>query len=1611
MKKSRLPRGFKAGTLENLINAICTARRKVTFLVGSALTAPRVIGEPGVPSTTEILELIRGAARTANCADEVEAAMRDQPAAISYQKGMERVALNTSMGFVNEIVKQAVACALKEPSNMDDNYMTAKPSSWHLNSSVMAIANLYQQRRDIFSGMILTTNFDTLIETAFEAKDLSCASLALDGDYSLGPHFRQESQVPQVIHLHGTWQSDTLHTSLQLERHRNNLKNGLVKILCDSTLVVLAYGGWDDVFMASLSEAASNENNKIDILWSFHGKSTDRVFESHGHVFAACESLLPTYRFRAYLGVDIHDLFQLLSNRLLATGPDNTTAVEVAASETSSKSTEAPSSSTPNLTTLDEDEKRSTEAPRDSEEASLGDLWNLALSDSPSHIGLPARIALGSVRDSDPALFSSTLTTIQSALHDPYIKSLAPNQLPFHGTRHVLIAAPTSSGKSTVAEMFLLRPPLLNRVKTLSIYIAPTRALAQAKYEELQEKIKQIPQLRKGLILSTGEDNSDDWQLNHGTFAIACMVYEKASMLFSRNPILLQRLGCLLIDEAFMLGELIRGAALEVALAKALHRRRIDDATEDRGAGECLRVVTLSTENTAIEDLSNLLLSLDTTTDDESPPLIFRDNTRPISVEHCLLLPKPPSPDKQPFTVFPFLTFSGSTSRALDSVTMERIEKDLHPIAEEILEGREGFTRSVVVEHRDRLLRFALSRLENKPRGYRLLVFAPGKQDVETLAGAIFNHRASLAGDSYRRHRISELLRLINDGEDQQLGKIIARYAEKGVFFHHSDIERPIRAEIERLAASRDTSAPAEVLISTTTLAYGVNLAVSEVVLAGVRFYVQNRAGKVRRDDLSEADYHNMTGRAGRLGRETGVKARAFISLPLGIMQPFSVIKYYYQASEPLKSRFFVKDDAKPKSGGKIGNPALQKALAAALTDYKQEEGSNIKSYTPPFVQAVLDTLRHLNYTVGGGRQSTKPVHFSDDPSGNDIVSFLTQTLFYSQNHSSGKKLTRFIRSVRNVLQACAAAPLSLVSSPSEDVFEISEAGEAVIDTGTEIGTVRTLATAATLVRETWDSVFPERQFPPELFVFVLLMQEEVFRVTVENTPEGRSGGKRRPWSDDIESTNRDVVEGLFCRALQDGCGIEDQGSSLWTQLRRKSAEFETVRLLKTPYAGGGVDSLCRLFCSIIAWINGESLTQARRFAEKLVPKTGQPANKLDGLRMNFRQLSEKLRYKAIFLAKLLAAGSSKLQVTLEEQRLVFLLAERLRLGARLDAIPLFYPRASNLSRGEAHRLVDEGWSAENILTRSRSELPGIPLSGKKLAQLQEDLEEFCVGQLRQLAVEMTVGSLGTVREEAVSSFWKKLSGSAAYSFFGESIDAYRAETELGLSFAELFIEHFDLSRWLPHEEVTHRYGSVGGFVAKNRPSDGDGALDRIWSGRKSEDSLSIKWFFEEANEESEDGSVLIGEGSYRITDVFEICAVNVRRDWSICDSLGEWKSLSDYLRTRSEDQVVICPVPWLPPGEALGKERLDELDEMWQKRQFLFITPAALAVLSSFIVKRLVADVSIVGQLFGLGLSRGWRVLLTVADVREALVETAPDPVPRSIREALLSYTDIVTS
>lgn len=123
-----------------------------------------------------------------------------------------------------------------------------------------------------------------------------------------------------------------------------------------------------------------------------------------------------------------------------------------------------------------------------------------------------------------------------------------------------VIAAPTASGKTLIAEMAALNVILEAHGKV--IYLVPLRALAREKYEDFWKKYRDIIKV----VQSTGDyDSSDPW-LYRSDLIIS--TNEKMDSLLRHHASWLREISLIVADEVHLLADSHRGPTLEIVLTR-----------------------------------------------------------------------------------------------------------------------------------------------------------------------------------------------------------------------------------------------------------------------------------------------------------------------------------------------------------------------------------------------------------------------------------------------------------------------------------------------------------------------------------------------------------------------------------------------------------------------------------------------------------------------------------------------------------------------------------------------------------------------------------------------------------------------------------------------------------------------------------------------------------------------------------------------------------------------------------------------------------------------------------------------------------------------------------
>ncbi|MEN4793518.1 SIR2 family protein [Pantoea allii] len=282
---------------EMLVSSLAMDIRRgtqVSFLFGSAISLPDT--GLGMPSVTEMVDLIRDylAASGDDGLDEYINSKKDISA---YQAAFTYLFGVGSQEDVKEILLTAVNRA------KDEN------DKWIIPKSINDFANLVS-KKSLNLKHILTTNFDPLIEVALEESGYDINMIELTEDLTFDSGRSHNNERINVIHLHGYYDGDTMHTPDQLKSNRDECISCLKRILHNSKLYVVGYGGWDDIINQTLIEMITEKKQKYDVRWAYYSNNEREINTNNDDFFKKINAAQTRARFSAYKSVDCKNLFE-----------------------------------------------------------------------------------------------------------------------------------------------------------------------------------------------------------------------------------------------------------------------------------------------------------------------------------------------------------------------------------------------------------------------------------------------------------------------------------------------------------------------------------------------------------------------------------------------------------------------------------------------------------------------------------------------------------------------------------------------------------------------------------------------------------------------------------------------------------------------------------------------------------------------------------------------------------------------------------------------------------------------------------------------------------------------------------------------------------------------------------------------------------------------------------------------------------------------------------------------------------------------------------------------------------------------------------------------------
>jgi superfamily II DNA/RNA helicase len=379
----------------------------------------------------------------------------------------------------------------------------------------------------------------------------------------------------------------------------------------------------------------------------------------------------------------------------------------------------------------------------------------------------------------------------------------------FANTNDLVVALPTSAGKTRIAELCILACLAQGR---RIVYVTPLRALSAQTEQILEATFTPMGVSVSSLYGSIGVTDLDEDTLRTSQIVVATP--EKLDFALRSEPGVLDDVGLVILDEGHMIGPEDREVRYEAQVQRLLRR---DDA-------DTRRIVCLSAVFPSGEQLDDFVAWI--TADD--PDGLHRENWRPT---------------QQRFGLVEW--FGGDHARLTTTLGEDQA------FIPRYMEARPATGRrknSFPADNRELVIATAWRLLEEDQS---VLIFCPQRRSVEPFAKEILKlHKQgyvdSVLPDGVDLHEV-----LAIGAEWFGVGHPILECLKLGVAIHHGALPGPYRREVERLLRSGEL----RVTVASPTLAQGLNLSASAVLFHGL-----TRVKEL----LTGSEFANVIGRAGR---------------------------------------------------------------------------------------------------------------------------------------------------------------------------------------------------------------------------------------------------------------------------------------------------------------------------------------------------------------------------------------------------------------------------------------------------------------------------------------------------------------------------------------------------------------------------------------------------------------------------------------------------------------------------------------------------------------------------------------------------------------------------
>ena len=405
--------------------------------------------------------------------------------------------------------------------------------------------------------------------------------------------------------------------------------------------------------------------------------------------------------------------------------------------------------------------------------------------------------------------FIATLSARNLAEVDLWPSQLTAAKRAIDPNDDLIVALPTSAGKTRIAEICILRALALGR---RVVYVTPLRALsAQIEYK-LGKVFSPLGFSVSSLYGASGVTLADVDTLRSADIVVATP--EKLDFAVRQDHSVIDDVALIVLDEGHMIGLGKREIQYEVLVQRLLER-------PDKGSRRLVCLSAVFTAGDAFEDFTRWLRSDET-------GVAIQSKWRPTRQRVGTVV------------------WQGEAGRLQLSVDGEK------PFVKRFVESEPPVgkrRKNAFPQNEEELVIGTAKALIGD--GHRVLLYCPQRGSVEKLATLCLKLNKQGFLPDYGPDA-SEIARAIWIGRES-LGEthIAVRALKHGIVVHHGGLPRPFLAEVERLLDLRIIP----LVIASPTLAQGVEPSCSALVFRSIY-----RAGVV----IPADEYANVVGRAGR---------------------------------------------------------------------------------------------------------------------------------------------------------------------------------------------------------------------------------------------------------------------------------------------------------------------------------------------------------------------------------------------------------------------------------------------------------------------------------------------------------------------------------------------------------------------------------------------------------------------------------------------------------------------------------------------------------------------------------------------------------------------------